>query len=605
MAFPGLSRPLALALTLGAILALTGAVWWVARDEALGRLRDRAQSDLTLASDRLGAQLARYRELAVLLTEHPTLRARLYGFGAPDGAQAVLQGAADRTGSLEIALLDESGTVLSSSRPAAIGLNAAGSAHFRRAMEGALGFRHEVDPDTGQRAFVFAAPMFLPEGPARGAVTVRFSVDRVESNWRAAPETVFFTDAAGIVLVANRSELVFATRLPEGPMASPAASARAVYPAGLLHPFVPYSARLTQGHDLWTIDGGPYLPRKGLHLERDVPTAGLTAEIIVDAGPALRVAALQALATGAMLSAAAFAVAYLLHRRRALAERLKLEAAVRTQLEDRVAARTRDLSSAVDRLRAEVAEREEAEAALRRAQSELIQAGKLSALGQMSAGISHELNQPLMAIRSYAENAQRYLEQDKPGTAAENLGRISDLAHRMGRIIRNLRAFARAESEPLSVVDLVGVVQAVLEMTEPRIERAGVTLDWQPPGGPAFVHGGEVRLQQVVLNLVSNALDAMEGQEPPRRLILRLAESGDRTTLTVADTGPGLKEPDRVFDPFYSTKEVGQAEGMGLGLSISFRIVESFDGRLSGGNRPEGGAIFRVELRAARAEKAA
>ena len=615
---PPLTRParrtgpaLALCLTLALLAAVTGAVWWAARAEGLRGLDERARSDLTLAADRLGAQLARYRELAVLLTEHPDLLGLLQaGPGAPtDAANHVLQGAADRTGSRGIALIRGDGTVLAASDASIIGLNAAEAPDIRRAMEGALGYRLLVDPGSGQRIFLFAAPVFVGPGPAIGAVTVRFSADRVEDNWRAAPETVYFTDAAGVVFVSNRSELVFTTRSQDAPLSAAsgrgAATERAVYPAGVLRPFVPYDAAITQGHDLWTIDGGPYFPRRALHLARAVPVAGLMAEILVDAGPALRLAALQALATAAVLSAAALAVAFLMGRRRALAERLRIEATARAGLEDRVAARTRDLSQAVDRLRAEVRERQEAEAALRRAQAELIQAGKLSALGQMSAGISHELNQPLMAIRSYAENAQRFLDKGRAETAAENLGRISDLAHRMGRIIKNLRAFARAETEPLSVVDLVGVVEAVLEIAGPRLAGAQVALHWAPPPAPLLLHGGEVRLQQVVLNLVANALDAMEGQDRPRELILRIEAGADQTRLIVADTGPGLSEPERVFDPFYSTKEVGRAEGMGLGLSISFRIIESFSGRLSGENRPDGGAEFRVDLQSARSEKAA
>ncbi|MBC7142889.1 MAG: sensor histidine kinase, partial [Rhodobacteraceae bacterium] len=177
--------------------------------------------------------------------------------------------------------------------------------------------------------------------------------------------------------------------------------------------------------------------------------------------------------------------------------------------------------------------------------------------------------------------------------AAENLGRISDLARRMGRIIKNLRAFARQENEGMSDVDLVAVVAAALELTEARLRSASVRVDWTPPARPVRVRGGEVRLQQVLVNLLANAADAMEGGGT---VSIRVARAGGRVRLSVADTGPGIAEPDRIFDPFYSTKEVGASEGMGLGLSISYGIVQSFGGTIAGRNRPEGGAEFVVEL---------
>jgi two-component system C4-dicarboxylate transport sensor histidine kinase DctB len=228
----------------------------------------------------------------------------------------------------------------------------------------------------------------------------------------------------------------------------------------------------------------------------------------------------------------------------------------------------------------------------------------LSALGQMSAGISHELNQPLMAIRSFAENAEEFLARGKPEVAAENLSRISELARRMGRIIKNLRAFSRQESESIGDVDLVGVVDVVLELAEARIRDEGVQLDWQRPEAPVIVRGGEVRLQQVVMNLVSNALDAMS-DAAQRVLALSIDPAGKIVRLIVRDTGAGIADTGKIFDPFYSTKEVGQSEGMGLGLSISYGIVQSFGGAIQGRNDPQGGAIFAIELTAAGREPAA
>jgi len=283
--------------------------------------------------------------------------------------------------------------------------------------------------------------------------------------------------------------------------------------------------------------------------------------------------------------------------------RRRVLARANAQLETRVAARTAELSGANMLLRREVIERQEAEAALKKAQADLVQAGKLSALGQMSAGLSHELNQPLMAISQFAENGALFLDRGNTSAASGNLKRIAELAGRMGRIIRNLRAFARQEHEPVRRIDVVTVIGTALEMTEARLAKDGIALDWNPPDGPVYALGGEVRLVQVLVNLITNAADAMGGQM--ERQLTVSVDTGPRPVIRVADTGPGIAAPERIFDPFYSTKEVGASEGMGLGLSISYGLVQSFGGTIRGRNAETGGAEFTVELEPWRGEAAA
>jgi two-component system C4-dicarboxylate transport sensor histidine kinase DctB len=314
----------------------------------------------------------------------------------------------------------------------------------------------------------------------------------------------------------------------------------------------------------------------------------LQGEILVDVAPARRIAALQAAALAGLCLAFGTLLFLATERRRTLAR-------ANAVLETRVAARTEALEVTNSQLRREVRERQEAEAALKRAQEDLVQAGKLSALGQMSAGISHELNQPLMAIQQYAENGAAFLERENPDRAADNLGRIASMADRMARIIKNLRAFARNESEPMGRVDLVQVIDAAVELTAARLEADQVTLDWTAPTGgtPVLAWGGEVRLTQVFVNLINNAADAMLGQED--RAIAIVLRSGPRLRVEVRDIGPGIKEPEKMFEPFYSTKAVGSAEGLGLGLSISYGLVQSFGGHIRGSNT-EHGAVFTVEL---------
>ena len=572
-------RAVALVVFLAVTGAVTGGVWWQALTDALSRLEDRGRADLALAGDRLLAQLQRYREMTVLTASHPdVLDLALNPDNPSDTVDTRLRATADITRSDELLLVDRDGRVIASSGPGWASDRSA-APYFRRAMQGALGFQHEIDPETGRRLFVYASPVFAPDGPVVGALVSRIETEAVEVIWRGEPMIVFFTDDDGVAFVSNRDELILVRLdlLPE---------ADATGRPPLLRRKEDYIDR----HEVWHLDGGPYLPKRALHLTRPLPVIGMTGEALVDIGPAERQAELQALVAAAACLVIGAVLYALLERRRALAVQLAAEEEANARLESRVEERTRELSEANEQLH--------------RAQAELVRAGKLSALGQMSAGISHELNQPLMAIRSFAENAGLFLDRSQPAKAAENLGRINDLARRMGRIIKNLRSFASQENEGMSDVDLVAATGAALELAEARLRSANVRVNWRAPSRPVWVRGGEVRLQQVIMNLLSNAADAMS--ERGGEVRIRVVRSDGRVRLTIADTGPGIAEPDRIFDPFYSTKEVGASEGMGLGLSISYGIVQSFGGTIVGRNRETGGAEFVVELEAAqRGAKAA
>ncbi|RYG91995.1 sensor histidine kinase [Loktanella sp. IMCC34160] len=580
---PRLRRLAVILSFLAAVAAVAGGVWAYGYAGALRQLQSRGQSDLALAGDRLTGELQQFRSLAVLMADHPTVTGLLAGTVDPATSRALLLEVADKTGSLDVIVVDQTGR----ERAAASGTPPdphAGRPYYERAMDGALGVYHQLSDRYGRRTFLFAAPVFSEDGPPSGAVLVLADVEEVEAVWRGDRPTVFFTDELGVIFVSNRSELVFRSRT--GDMR--AAGQSAEYPTGRIMPFVHYEARLWQGMDLWRVDAGRYVPERALHLELDLPVIGLVGEALLDVAPARQLALLQATVTAALCLAFGALLFLATERRRTLAE-------ANQRLEARVAQRTAELSDLNADLLREVAERTAAEARLKKAQADLVQAGKLSALGQMSAGISHELNQPLMAIRSFAENAEVFLAKGKQDVAAQNLTRISDLARRMGRIIRNLRAFARQESEALSDVDITAVVDVVLEMASARLTQSTVTVIWDRPSGPVMVRGGEVRLQQVILNLVTNAVDAME-ETGEKRLEIGVSSEGAKVFVTVRDTGPGIDEPEKIFDPFYSTKTVGSGDGMGLGLSISYGLVQSFGGNIRGRNHPDGGAVFTVEL---------
>lgn len=576
MQYARISRALIILAFLLSVAGLSLTIWRYGLAQALDQVSLRAASDLELASDRLSTQLQRYQELAVLMADHPVLTA-LETPVARSAASALLLEAADKTAALDVIYADTQGRVRAAAH-GIMGSDLSATPQFQRALQGALGSGHGLVGPLSERAYVYAAPSFSPSGAVTGALIVAVDVEDVEQTWRGSNPAVFFTDVRGEVFISNRSELLGWQRPPGEPGLIPQGDVTA-----------PFAARYVGPHEIWQIGWGPYLPERALHMVRDLPVIGLTGEVLVDIDPARRLAALQAAVVAAVCLAFGALLILATERRRALAR-------ANTVLESRVEARTQALRDTNTQLRREISERQEAEAALKQAQADLVQAGKLSALGQMSAGISHELNQPLMAIQSFADNGTQFLKKGDVTAASDNLGRIAGLAHRMGRIIRNLRAFARQEAEAVARVDIIAVLESAFELTQARMSHDDIAFEWNAPKGPLWVKGGEVRLGQVFVNLINNAADAMV-ESPERAVRVDVRNQGDSVIIDVTDTGPGIAAPEKIFEPFYSTKEVGASEGMGLGLSISYGLVQSFGGAIRGRNRDDAqGAIFTVEL---------
>ncbi|MDJ1157620.1 ATP-binding protein [Chelatococcus sp. SYSU_G07232] len=230
-------------------------------------------------------------------------------------------------------------------------------------------------------------------------------------------------------------------------------------------------------------------------------------------------------------------------------------------------------------------------------QQELIQAAKLAALGGLSAGIGHELNQPLAAIRSHAHNCRLLLERGRYEEAGTALTRIQTLTARMADIITHLKRFARRPDAILGPVPLRSVVEAALSLFDRRFEEEGIVLEVDIADEIA-VRAEEVRLEQVFVNLIGNAVDAMRGVDDSR-LTISATQGDGEIEVRVADTGVGIAEAHRatIFDPFFTTKPIGS--GLGLGLSMSYNIIRDFGGRLALAETSGAGTLFVITLRAA------
>jgi two-component system C4-dicarboxylate transport sensor histidine kinase DctB len=255
-------------------------------------------------------------------------------------------------------------------------------------------------------------------------------------------------------------------------------------------------------------------------------------------------------------------------------------------LERRVGQRTRDLTEANRALREEVKRHE-------MTRDELIQAAKLAALGQMSAGINHELNQPLAAMRTYADNALTFLERGRVDKVGWNLAQIRELTRRMSQISGQLKVFSRKSSGQRSRVSLLACLDGAQRILATRLAQADVTLTLDLPAEDLFVVADMVQLEQVLVNLIGNACDVLAGQSQ-RRVKVTACAKGAHVRVRIADTGPGIADGDlqRVFDPFFTTSDAG----LGLGLSISHTIAQRLGGSLSAANGRTGGAVFTLTL---------
>ena len=323
--------------------------------------------------------------------------------------------------------------------------------------------------------------------------------------------------------------------------------------------------------------------------ERAVAQLGLRFVALSDPDDVIGNARGAALGAGALVALAGLLVLYLLHRQRVLNQLFKARNELqraRDDLEHQVALRTSELVGTNAELERQIIQRQQSE-------QELIQAGKLAVLGQMSAGIAHELNQPLTALRALAGNSLRLLQAGRSEALAGNLGAIDDVTERLGRITSQLKTFARRQGQQTQEVLLAEAIANSRMLIEHRLVAECVSCEVDVPAG-LRVRADGTRLEQVLLNLMVNSLDAMRGR-PERRLTVRCAILGERVHLCITDSGRGMDDLafGRLFEPFFTTKPAG--EGLGLGLVISSKIVREFGGTLQARRGPQG-MIFEFEL---------
>lgn len=525
--------------------------------------RNRAEVRLALYGGNLLSELRRNAIVPQLLARDPTLIAALNSKDFSQSTQRLIS-FVDEIDAASLMLLDNDGRTVAATDRNRLGSSHRGEPYFVDAVRANSTVFSVIPREAGGYKFTYSRR--LESGSSTlGVIVVEVDLQKFERAWAGISDAVMVMDSTGTIILATESRW------------------RGLTEDQAVHLQTPQNAieRAIRATTDWTaVPADAYLRGEAvMRTQTRIPFRGwrmasfTTYESIRE-----RVNGVLALEIMgfAILLAAAF---YLLSRK----------TAVRMALFQRESAELRALNS---RLQREIAERERVQENLAVAEQTLAQSSKLAALGEMSAAVSHELNQPLAAMKTYLAGARLLLRRHRPEEALASFGRIDDLIERMGAITRQLKSYARKGSESFSPVNMSDALASALSMMEPQLRHRQVQITQILPDGPVYVMGDRMRIEQVMVNLLRNALDATKTVADPEVQIILAA--GETATLTVRDNGQGIEDLDALFEPFYTTKTPG--DGVGLGLAISSGIVSDLGGRLTARNAQNGGAVFEMQL---------
>lgn len=537
--------------------------------------------------------------------------------GSIVAANRFLQRLNEHIGSIAIFVVNERGIVIASSNwgdpdNSFVGEDLSFRSYFLEGLAGRSGRHFAIGITRGEPGYFVSHPI-RSGNRVVGVAVIKISLGQLDKAWDLLGAPALIADGNGVVILTSVPEWRYTALTPLPLDTRVDIKLSRLYNDGPIGDF-PVSVNPDPGPEgqivhmnlrssspgVPAVRGRPDVAGSYLVHGRGLQDVGWRLLIFSD----LRPVRAQAFGHGALAAVATGFVLLLLlvvaQRRRIVRQKLEAKELLEqanAQLESKVARRTRALTDTNARLRKEVAERQQAEQTLRAAQDELVQAAKLAVLGQLAAGITHELAQPLGAMRTLSGNAVEFMKRGNLATVEQNLGIIARLADQMGRIITPLKTFARKSPAIPAPADLAHAVGAALFLLDQRLAKAGIRVDNRLEAGQHIAWCDQNRLEQVLINLIRNAGDAM-AESPLKTLQIDAVQLPDGSLeLAIADSGCGLPADGALFEPFFTTKPAG--EGLGLGLAISRDIVREFGGDLRAENRPEGGARFILNLPAA------
>ena len=525
--------------------------------------RNRAEVRLALYSGNLLAELRRSAIVPQLLARDPALISALQG---DDYSQttARLISFVEEIGAASLLMLDADGRIVAATDRNRLGENLKPTQTYVDAMRSNVTV-FTVEPREAAGYYFAYSRRVEMQNAVLGVIVVEVDLQKFERAWAGISDAVLVTDSEGTILLATE---------PRWRGLTEEAALQRQPPQGAIQ-------RAIQATSDWTaLPADAYVQGEAvLRKDARIPFRGWQiASFTTYAGVRERVNGVLALEIMgfAILMAAAF---YLLSRR----------SFQKVALFQRESASLRALNH---RLQREIAERERMQQSLEVAEQSLAQSSKLAALGEMSAAVSHELNQPLAAMKTYLAGARLLVNRNRPEEALSSFKRIDDLIERMGAITKQLKSYARKAGDEFTPVELDEALASALALMEPQLRQRQIKIRRVLPDEPVNVLGDRMRIEQVMINLLRNALDATQASDDPE--IEVILAKGETASLMVRDNGPGIENLNDLFEPFYTTKKPG--DGVGLGLAISSGIVNDLGGRLMARNGQDGGAVFEMQI---------
>lgn len=486
-------------------------------------------------------------------------------------------------------LMDREGLTIAASNWQAerpfVGRNFSYRPYFQQAMRGHLGRYFALGTTSSRRGYYFAYPVRNTREIV-GAVVIKINIDSVEKNWGHEEEIFLVTDPDGVIFLTTKPEWRFHSLTPLTKEVKERIIKSKRYPhAPLASLYIETKGEKSVDYRLVSLrENGEN--RTFLQQTLAMDHAGWQVHVLSETGTVFDGVIRILLAIIAFVGLLGSAFFMVWQRQQRVRERILHEEQTRemlqvanTGLEQRVNERTRELTTANVLLRREIEERRNTEEKLCLARSELVHTAKLATIGQMATGINHELNQPLAAIRAYADNGRKFLQKGRIEDALWNFDQIGELIERMARIGSQLKIFSRKTRGNLTSLPLYGIVDGALEIINPLLQKTGVKIKVMISPDELTVQANSVLLQQALVNLISNSIAALQQQSEKEIKIQAGIEQG-HICIKVIDNGPGIQgDREKIFDPFYTTKPAGQ--GLGLGLTITRRIIEEMEGTIT------------------------
>ena len=525
--------------------------------------RSEAERELSLYSGRLISELQRVSVVPLLLSRDTGLISDINTRDYQLTSQRLIT-FSDEIRVKSITLLERFGRIVASSDRSDLGQNLRSQNFFFNAMRQSGTVFTISDNEKGRRSFFYSRKL-ESQGKVLGVIVVEVGLDNLFTTWSANDATIMVTNSEGIVVLSTDQDFLN----------------QSLETALLAQPTLTVLERAIRATGDWNgTEVDAYIEDQALYrLDTAIPFQGWRLTYLTPF-QSVREKVNGVLALGITALALLLALGFYFLSRRAARQSFLFKA------------ESEELRALNDRLSTEITQRERAERNLQVAEASLEQSSKLAALGEMSAAVSHELNQPLAAMRTYLAAAKLLLSRKRSEEALSSFQRIDDLIGRMGTITQQLKSYSRKGSVDLIPVDFVSSINTSISMMAPQLGQQAVEITKSLPDTPVSVLADPVRLEQVIVNLLRNALDAMKGQTE-RYLQISLT-AGEMATLTIQDNGPGIENLDEMFEPFFTTKKPG--EGVGLGLAISSSIAQDLDGRLFARNVTPRGAVFEFQL---------